>query len=153
MADAEMGGESACWAHLLDEDGRLVEPSTRIVIRVRSVYDRAGPEDGFRALVDRLWPRGLKKESGSVDAWLKDLAPGTELRRWYGHDLERWPEFVRRYRDELAAPEHQDSWENLARWARTGPVTVLCATRDPEHSNAEIVRRALIERLSLPTSP
>ena len=103
-------------------------------VRIRRVYDPVDPGDGTRVLVDRLWPRGVKKSALALDAWEKSLAPSTDLRRWFGHDVERWREFCRRYRAELgAAPE---AWGRLLGYARRGRLTLLTATRDVEHSHA-----------------
>jgi uncharacterized protein YeaO (DUF488 family) len=108
-------------------------------IRVRRVYDDASPSDGTRVLVDRLWPRGLAKDRARVDEWLKAVAPSTELRRWYAHDASRFEEFRRRYRAELAEPERQAAVRHLRQLARSGPLTLLTATRDLEHSQAAVL--------------
>jgi uncharacterized protein YeaO (DUF488 family) len=107
------------------------------------VYDDPSPQDGARVLVDRVWPRGLTKEAAHLDEWLKDVAPSTELRRWYGHRPERFDEFRRRYLAELAEPGPAAALDRLRELARTGKVTVLTATRDVEHSQAAV----LVERL------
>jgi uncharacterized protein YeaO (DUF488 family) len=99
-------------------------------------------------LVARLWPRGLKKEDARIDAWLRDLAPSDALRRWYGHDAKRWPEFEQRYRQELAETQRLALLSELARRARSGPQTLLCAARDSAHSNAEVVRQVLLQHLA-----
>ena len=112
-------------------------------IRYHRVYD-SSPEDGFRVLVDRVWPRGLRKDDAHLDAWLRDIAPSTELRRWYGHDPARYAEFRRRYLAELRDPDHRAAWRELDELARRGRVTLLTATRDVEHSQAAV----LAERLS-----
>jgi uncharacterized protein YeaO (DUF488 family) len=115
-----------------------------MTVRLRRVYDEPAPDDGTRVLVDRVWPRGLRKESARVDQWAKDVAPSTELRRWYGHDPARFTEFRRRYLDELGEPERRAALDRLRDLASRGPVTVLTATRDIEHSQAAV----LAERLS-----
>ena len=113
------------------------------VVHLKRVYDEASPEDGTRVLVDRLWPRGLTREAAKVDLWLKDLAPSDKLRHWFNHDPERWPEFRKRYRAELA--EESEDLETLRRLvAGKKPVTLLFAAKDTEHNNAV----ALKERLS-----
>lgn len=115
------------------------------VIRLKRVYDDASPDDGTRVLVDRLWPRGLSREVAKVDLWLKGLAPSDELRRWFNHDPERWPEFRKRYRAELA--ENSEDLETLRRLvAGKTPVTLLFAAKDSEHNNAVVLK----ERLSTP---
>ena len=113
-------------------------------VHIKRVYEPASPDDGARVLVDRIWPRGLRKESASLDLWLKDIAPSTELRKWYGHKPERWPEFKRRYEEELA--HHQAELEKLIGLTRKGPVTLLYAAHDGERSNAEVLNRYLTQR-------
>jgi uncharacterized protein YeaO (DUF488 family) len=112
------------------------------VIRVKRIYDPPDRQDGLRVLVDRIWPRGVRKGEARVDLWLKDVAPSTELRRWFGHDPERWVEFRRRYRTELK--ERPDVLALLRDKARRGRVTLLFAAGDPERNNAV----ALAERLT-----
>lgn len=104
------------------------------MIRLKRVYEPARPRDGKRFLVERLWPRGVKKEALQLDAWLRDAAPSTELRQWFGHQPERWTEFQRRYREELDA--HPAAWQPIVDAARQGPVTLLFSSRDAEHNNA-----------------
>ena len=108
-------------------------------IRARRVYDDPSPTDGTRVLVDRIWPRGLARDRARIDEWLKAVAPSTELRRWYGHDAGRFAEFRRRYRAELAEPERQEAVRRLRALARSGPLTLLTATRDLEHSQAAVL--------------
>ena len=113
-------------------------------IRLKRAYDFPALEDGLRILVERLWPRGLSKERAAVDRWVKDLAPSTESRRWYGHDEDKWPEFRRRYRAELR--ERQDQVAELRRLASAGPVTfALCLSgkrsTTPPRSSARWSRR------------
>lgn len=114
-------------------------------IRVRRVYDELEPDDGFRALVDRVWPRGLRKEVAHFDAWVRAVAPSTELRHWFGHDPDRFTEFRTRYRDELTTPERQAALAQLRAAADPGPLTLLTATRDVANSHVavlvEILRR------------
>lgn len=116
-------------------------------ITVKRVYDPTAPEDGYRVLVDRLWPRGLSHVVAHVDLWLRDIAPTTELRTWYGHQVARWPEFRRRYLEELKAhgalldlildiESHRDR------------VTLLYAARDRQHNEAQVLAEALSERPS-----
>jgi uncharacterized protein YeaO (DUF488 family) len=108
-------------------------------VRVRRVYDEPSPDDGTRVLVDRVWPRGLSKQAARVDEWAKDVAPSTELRKWYGHDAEKFAEFRRRYAEELAEPERHAALDRLGEVARRGTVTLLTATRDVAHSQAEVL--------------
>jgi uncharacterized protein YeaO (DUF488 family) len=114
------------------------------MISVKRIYEPAEKADGYRVLVDRLWPRGLTKAEARFEEWLKDLAPTPALRRWYGHEVEKWPEFVRRYRRELAAQdEHLD---RLAALGRKRRVTLLFAARDEEHNSAIVLRDTLKSR-------
>ncbi|MCT2588647.1 DUF488 family protein [Streptomyces sp. N2-109] len=109
-------------------------------VRVRRIYDEAEDADGSRVLVDRVWPRGMAKGEAALDAWIKDAAPSTELRRWYGHEPERFDAFAERYRAELAEPEPQEAVEHLRELA--GPsrrLTLLTATRDVDLSHALIL--------------
>lgn len=103
------------------------------------VYEQVGPSDGRRVLVDRLWPRGLSKERAHLDEWLKAVAPSDELRRWYGHQPAKFAEFKRRYETELTEPERAEALRHLRDEARTGPVTLLTATKDLLHSEAEVL--------------
>jgi uncharacterized protein YeaO (DUF488 family) len=112
-------------------------------VRVRRVYEEASPDDGTRVLVDRIWPRGLTREQARLDAWVKEVAPSTELRRWYGHRPERFAEFRRRYEEELREPERARTLERLRELARSGVLTLLTATRDLEHSNAAVLADVL----------
>jgi uncharacterized protein YeaO (DUF488 family) len=97
-------------------------------------------------LVDRLWPRGLRKDAAHLDEWLRDIAPSDELRRWYAHDPQRWPEFDRRYREELTHPPRDHLVEQLEQAARQGTLTLLCAARNAEQSNAAVLRAVLLAR-------
>ena len=103
-------------------------------VRARRVYEAPDAADGRRVLVDRLWPRGLAKAAAHIDEWLKAIAPSDELRRWYGHDPAKFGEFRRRYGDELRDPERAAALAHLRELAAAGPVTLLTATRDLEHS-------------------
>lgn len=116
-------------------------------VRVKRVYEAAERGDGVRVLVDRLWPRGLRKDDADIDLWAKELAPSDRLRRWYGHDPDRFGEFRKRYKAELRAREKRERIADLARRARRDTVTILTATRDVEHSNAEALRQVLHKEL------
>ncbi|MGD9617249.1 MAG: DUF488 domain-containing protein [Alphaproteobacteria bacterium] len=111
-------------------------------IRIKRAYDPPSPEDGVRVLVDRLWPRGLRKADAAIDRWLKNIAPSTELRRWFGHDPSRWDEFRRRYRHELSA--HPELLCELRELARNGVVTLVYSARDEHHNDAVVLRDVLI---------
>jgi uncharacterized protein YeaO (DUF488 family) len=108
-------------------------------VRLGRVYDDPSPEDGRRVLVDRIWPRGLAKARAGIDEWAKDVAPSTELRRWYGHQPARFEEFRRRYQAELAEPQQQVALRHLRELARSGPLTLVTATRDVDHSQAAVL--------------
>lgn len=114
-------------------------------VAFRRVYDPASPDDGVRVLVDRIWPRGLRKDSLALTEWLRDIAPSTELRQWYNHQPERFTEFRRRYLTELATPPHRDAAEHLRRIAADSDVTLLTATRDVDHSQAAVLAHWLTE--------
>jgi uncharacterized protein YeaO (DUF488 family) len=108
-------------------------------IRVRRVYDDPEPGDGARVLVDRLWPRGLRKDAAALDDWLRDVAPSAELRTWYGHDPAKFEEFRRRYVAELTSPEAQQGLGKLRELAAKGPLTLLTATKDAGLSQAAVL--------------
>ena len=112
-------------------------------VRVRRVYDQLSPDDGQRLLVDRLWPRGLSKAAAHLDEWVKAVAPSDDLRRWYGHDPARFAEFRRRYADELREPERAAAVTHLEDAASRGPITLLTATKDAAHSEAEVLAELL----------
>ncbi len=112
-------------------------------IVVQRVYEGLGPEGGYRALVDRMWPRGLSREELGLDVWARDVAPSTELRKWFCHKVELWPEFRRRYLEELAAPEEQERLRALLADAGRRPLVLLYGARDTEHNQAVVLREAL----------
>jgi uncharacterized protein YeaO (DUF488 family) len=112
-------------------------------VRARRVYDQPVPADGRRVLVDRLWPRGLSKDKAQLDEWLKAVAPSNELRQWYGHSPERFAEFRRRYESELRDAERSDALSHLGQEARSGPLTLLTATKDLELSEAAVLAELL----------
>jgi uncharacterized protein YeaO (DUF488 family) len=108
-------------------------------VGVGRVYDERGPADGRRVLVDRLWPRGMRREDPRVDVWLRDVAPSTELRRWYGHREAVFGEFRRRYAAELSDPDAAAAVDELRGWAQAGRVTLLTASRAVEISHAAVL--------------
>jgi len=108
-------------------------------IGIKRVYAEPETSDGFRILVDRLWPRGLTREKAKVDLWLKEVAPSNELRKWFAHDPAKWPEFQSRYMDELKSRSEQ--LELLREKAAKGPVTLLFAARDEQHNEAVILQK------------
>ena len=111
--------------------------------RARRVYERPSAEDGARGLVDRLWPRGLRKDAAGFDEWLRAVAPSNELRRWYLHEPARFAEFTQRYRAELADPERAVALRRLREYADAGPLTLLTATHEPEQSHAAVLAAIL----------
>jgi len=115
-------------------------------IQIKRVYDPPAKEDGPRFLVERLWPRGMKKEALHIDAWCKSAAPSGDLRRWFKHDPAKWREFRRRYLAELA--ENPSAWQGLLDAAKTGNITLLYSARDTEHNSALLLKSYLEERLA-----
>ena len=115
------------------------------MIKLKRVYESMGNRDGKKFLVERLWPRGVKKTALANAVWLKDVAPSTELRKWFAHDPKRWEEFQRRYRVELKA--HQAVLESILEAARRGTVTLLYSSHDTEHNNAVVLRDYLQRKL------
>ena len=115
-------------------------------LKIKRAYTPAAAEDGERYLVDRLWPRGVKKESLALTAWLKDVAPSNELRRWFGHDPERWTEFRRRYRAELK--KQRTALQPLREALKRGPVTLVYSAHDEAHNQAVVLREYLLETKS-----
>ena len=116
------------------------------MLYVKRVYEAPKANDGARYLVERFWPRGMKKENLKINSWLKEVAPSNELRRWFGHDPAKWDEFQRRYRAELDA--NPGAWKPLLEAARQGNVTLLYSARDTEHNNAIVLKAYLEERLA-----
>ena len=112
-------------------------------LRLKRAYEPAASEDGVRVLVDRLWPRGLRKADAAIDRWMKDVAPSTRLRQWFGHDPERWPEFHRRYTRELR--QQAGAVDELRDLALRGPVTLVFAAHDEAHNQAIVLRDALLQ--------
>ncbi len=117
------------------------------MVKLKRVYEEPSPADGHRILVDRLWPRGLKKEEAHLEDWLKDLAPSNELRRWFSHDPQRWEEFHRRYLQELEDPVKAPLLDDLLTRARQGTVTLVFAAKDKERNNAVVMKTFLDDRL------
>ena len=121
--------------------------STKIAaanIRLKRAYEPASSDDGARILVDRLWPRGVSKAAAAIDQWLKEIAPSTELRKWFGHDPARWTEFRRRYAGELR--EHAGPIRALRDQARRGPLTLVYSAHDQAHNDAVVLRDILLGR-------
>lgn len=118
-----------------------------MAIKVSRAYDPPLPDDGWRVLADRVWPRGRSRDELALDEWLRDVAPSDELRRWFGHDPGRWDEFRRRYRAELATPECAPLVEHLVERARGGTLTLVFGARDTEHNQAVALAEVIRERL------
>lgn len=112
-----------------------------MAVTLKRIYDPAAKSDGYRVLVDRLWPRGIKKEEAAIDEWAREVAPSQELRHWFGHDPGRFEEFRRRYMEELHA--HEEDLQALRDRARKGTVTLLFGARDTEHNNAAVLAEIL----------
>lgn len=113
------------------------------MIKVKRAYEAPAPEDGFRVLVDRIWPRGLKKSEARIDCWMKEIAPSSELRKWFNHDPKKWDGFFDRYTREV---EKQDGLHFLQEKSREETVTLVFSARDPEHNNAVALKRLLEAR-------
>lgn len=113
-------------------------------LRLKRAYELAEPEDGARILVDRLWPRGVSKSKAALDDWMKDIAPSTELRQWFGHDPARWAEFQRRYKAELR--QHGEELDRIRALARTQTVTLIYGARDQAHNEAVVLKDVLLHK-------
>jgi uncharacterized protein YeaO (DUF488 family) len=113
----------------------------KAMIKVKRIYDSPSRGDGKRILVDRLWPRGVKKDEAKIDEWLKDIAPSDALRKWFGHDPRKWPAFREKYKKELQ--ERSETIGRLRKEAKRGRVTLLFAAKDPEHNNAVVLKELI----------
>jgi uncharacterized protein YeaO (DUF488 family) len=111
-------------------------------VRLKRAYEPAASDDGTRILIDRLWPRGIKKADAAIDEWVKAIAPSTELRKWFGHDPERWHEFRRRYQAEIR--QHPEDLERLRTLAQHGRITLVFSARDEAHNDAVVLRDLLL---------
>lgn len=128
----------ACYLH---EFATLATPARRPDVRIKRIYEAAESADGFRALVDRLWPRGISKDRAALDGWLLELAPSTALRQWFHQDPSRWLQFTQRYRAELRV--HSAALQSLRQRAKQQRVTLLYAARDPRRNHAVVLRDVL----------
>ena len=115
------------------------------MIQIKRVYDKADRADGRRYLIERLWPRGVRKDSLPIAGWLKEVGPGTELRKWFSHDPAKWDEFRRRYFAELK--KNPGAWQPILEASRKGPVTLIYSSHDLEHNNAVALQEFLQSRL------
>jgi uncharacterized protein YeaO (DUF488 family) len=111
------------------------------MLKLKRAYEPASPDDGERILVERLWPRGLTKAKAAIDLWLKDIAPSTELRKWFGHDPDKWKEFQKRYRKELQS--RKDAVALLREKAKRGVITLVYAARDEDRNSARVLMSVL----------
>jgi uncharacterized protein YeaO (DUF488 family) len=116
------------------------------MVQTKRAYEPAAPSDGYRVLIDRLWPRGVKKEMLALDLWAKELAPSGDLRRWFGHDPDRWKKFVGRYRRELRTAAARERLDDLAGRAARGAVTLVYGARDEKHNGAVVIRNEIARR-------
>ncbi len=112
-------------------------------LKIKRAYTEADPGDGTRILIDRLWPRGVTKEKARIDLWMREIAPSSELRKWFGHDPEKWTEFQKRYLDELK--NNQEMVDSILDMAKDGPVTLVYSAKDEQHNDA-IVLLGLLDR-------
>lgn len=119
-------------------------------VKLKRAYDRPAAGDGTRVLIDRLWPRGVRKVDAAIDQWIKDLAPSTSLRKWFGHDPDRWQEFRRRYAAEVH--EHPEMLNQLRSMARRGTITLVFSAHDEIHNDAVVLRDLLLGRQVTPKS-
>lgn len=116
-------------------------------VKIKRAYEKPSADDGIRILVDGLWPRGLSKAELKIEIWEKEIAPSKELRNWYGHEPEKWPEFRRRFRAELEKSPRKEALGHLAEVAKQGDLTLVFGTRDAEHSNAAVIAEMIEEKL------
>lgn len=115
-----------------------------MAIRIKRAYDTPAKGDGTRVLVDRIWPRGVSKDSAAIDVWMKEVAPSTALRKWFGHDPARWDEFRTRYREEL--DQNEDAVAALVKLAKKGRLTLVYAAKDEDHNNAIVLKEYVEEQ-------
>lgn len=127
----------------------MMNPRVTHNVRLQRAYDEPTGDDGYRVLVDRLWPRGRTKEMLRLDVWARDLGPSTELRKWFAHDPARWEEFRTRYLAELADPTRAKILDDLAERADKGPITIVFAARDVEHNDARVIVEEIERRRAI----
>ncbi len=116
-------------------------------LQIKRAYMAPGAGDGLRVLVERLWPRGVRKSELKLDAWMKDVAPSPALRKWFGHDPERFDEFAVRYRRELARSPAREALDELVQRASEGPLTLVYGARDEEHNGAVVLRKVIADAI------
>ena len=117
------------------------------MLKIKRAYEKPEPGDGKRILIDRLWPRGISKAAASIDEWLKELGPTTELRKWFGHDPEKWEEFRKRYIQELSASDKSALLERIAREAGETDVTLVYSASDTDHNDAKVLEELIIKKM------
>jgi uncharacterized protein YeaO (DUF488 family) len=115
----------------------------KVKISIKRAYEDASPQDGYRVLVDRIWPRGRTKEELALALWAKELAPSTELRKWFEHDPKKWETFQQRYRNELDTEEKQQQMRQLLADAHGKPLTLVYGAKDEEHNQAVVLKEVL----------
>jgi uncharacterized protein YeaO (DUF488 family) len=118
------------------------------LVQIKRAYEPYSKQDGFRVLIDRLWPRGIKKEKLALDAWMKELSPSTELRKKFGHDPELWKDFQSKYEKELKSPEARESIEHLAKMAKKRRVTLLYSAHDEAHNDAVVLKKVISREMT-----
>lgn len=118
------------------------------MLKIKRAYEEKEAGDGKRILIDRLWPHGVRKDEAGIDEWMKELAPSTELRQWFGHDPGKWEEFKKRYRQELAAPESKRLLEDIACTAERHNVTLIYSAKDTEHSDVLVLEELIAGLMS-----
>ena len=123
----------------------MIRYEIEMLLGIKRIYDKAGITEGKRVLVDRLWPRGVKRSTSNIDVWLKEVAPSTELREWFSHDPEKWEEFKERYRKELKGNK---AFDELVKMAREGDITLIYSSKDEKHNNAEVLQEEIQKALS-----
>lgn len=123
----------------------MIRYEIEMLLGIKRIYDKAGITEGKRVLVDRLWPRGVKRSTSNIDVWLKEVAPSTELREWFSHDPEKWEEFKERYRKELKGNK---AFDELVKMAREGDITLIYSSKDETHNNAEVLQEEIQKALS-----
>src|SRR5690242_9416790 len=123
--------------------GATISPAEAAVVRIKRAYEAPDKSDGMRILVDRVWPRGMKKDKLQTTLWLKDAAPSDELRKWFDHDPAKWEEFRRRYLNELERPQAREMLNQLARTARKSTVTLVYSAKDERHNQALVLKEAI----------
>lgn len=117
--------------------------------KIKRIYEQADRSDGIRVLVDRIWPRGMSKENAHLTAWMKDIAPSAELRKWFNHIPAKFPEFQRRYEAELTSVALQDDIRQLISWVQESDVTLLYAAKDEQYNQAVVLQRFLTDRMRM----